>query len=89
MSNTAFNSRVFMNGNSQAIRIPQELRLNTRQVTISKAENGDLVIHPLPENQENRGETLLQILQGFDDDFVEILEKNRLEDNIIQEREAL
>lgn len=78
-----------MNGNSQAIRIPQELRLDTKRVSIRKNEHGDLVIHPLPDIEESRGDALLKVLQGFDDDFVEILEKNRVEDNPIQEREAL
>lgn len=85
----SFNSRVFMNGNSQAIRIPQELRLDAKRVSIRKNENGELVIQPLPEYEQQRGTALLQVLQGFDDDFVEILENNRLEDNAIQEREAL
>ena len=36
-------SRVFMNGNSQAVRIPQEFRLDTNTVEISRNEQGDLV----------------------------------------------
>ena len=31
---TSITSRVFMNGNSQAVRIPQEFRLNTKRVEI-------------------------------------------------------
>lgn len=64
-------SRVFMNGNSQAVRIPQELRLDATQVEIRRAANGDLVIHPLPAD---RGAALLDALQGFDDDFIAQLE---------------
>ena len=39
-------SRVFNNGNSQAVRIPAEFRLNTDRVRILRNEQGDLVIHP-------------------------------------------
>ena len=48
---TTLNSRVFMNGNSQAVRIPQEFRLNTSQVEITRNKDGDLVIHAIPENR--------------------------------------
>ena len=41
-------SRVFMNGNSQAVRIPAEFRLSTDQVQISRTPEGDLIIHPCP-----------------------------------------
>ena len=40
-------TRVFNNGNSQAVRIPAEFRLDTDRVNISRTESGDLVIHPL------------------------------------------
>ena len=36
-------SRVFMNGNSQAVRIPQEFRLNTARVEIFRNAVGDPV----------------------------------------------
>ena len=38
-------TRVFNNGNSQAVRIPAEFRLDTDRVSISRNESGDLVIH--------------------------------------------
>ena len=41
-------SRVFMNGNSQAVRIPQEFRLATSRVEIFRNADGDLVLHPVP-----------------------------------------
>lgn len=34
-------------------------------------QNGDLVIHPIADLNENRGEALWQALNEFDDDFVE------------------
>ena len=79
-------SRVFNNGNSQAVRIPAEFRLNTHRVTISKNAQGDLVIHAL---DSQRGQALLAALQGFDTDFIEQLEANQQENLPLQEREDL
>ena len=80
------NSRVFMNGNSQAVRIPQELRLNSSQVEITRNKDGDLVIHAIPEN---RGAALLDALSAFDNDFIDILEENYMAQPSVQEREDL
>jgi len=60
VSMTALTTRVFMNGNSQAVRIPAELRLDTDRVEITRTANGDLVLHPL---REGRGSALLQALE--------------------------
>lgn len=79
-------SRVFMNGNSQAVRIPQEFRLNARRVEISRTKEGDLLIHPVPAD---RGAALLEALAAFDDDFVAALEAGRAEQPAMQEREPL
>ncbi|MBA3590391.1 antitoxin [Methylibium sp.] len=83
-------SRVFMNGNSQAVRIPQEFRLDASRVEISRNEHGDLVIHPVPAD---RGTALLQALNGFDDElghaFAEALEEDRRTQPALQEREGL
>ena len=83
---TTLNSRVFMNGNSQAVRIPREFRLNTSHVEITCNKDGDLVIHAVPEN---RGTALLDALSAFDDEFVEILEENYRTQPTVQEREDL
>lgn len=37
-------ARVFMNGQSQAVRIPKEFRFNADEVFISRNENGDIVL---------------------------------------------
>jgi antitoxin VapB len=78
-------SRVFMNGNSQAVRIPQEFRLNARRVEVSRTGQGDLLIHPIPTD---RGAALLEALAAFDDDFVAALEAGRDEQPAMQERES-
>jgi len=82
----ALPSRVFMNGNSQAVRIPAEFRLSTDRVQISRTPEGDLVIHPC---QARRGQALLAVLEGFDADFVSALECQQREQLPVQEREAL
>lgn len=78
--------RVFMNGNSQAVRIPQEFRLNTSQVEISRNSDGDLVLHPVPAD---RGAALLDALNGFDNAFVSLLEDEQRNQAPMQERESL
>lgn len=79
-------SRVFMNGNSQAVRIPQEFRLATSRVEIFRNADGDLVLHPV---HADRGIALLNALRGFDDEFVALLEAGRREQLPMQERESL
>ena len=82
-------SRVFTNGNSQAVRIPREFRLDTNRVEISRTAEGDLLIRPVPVQ---RGTALLEVLKGFDDDaraeFVAALERERAEAEPPQERDA-
>ena len=78
-------TRVFMNGNSQAVRIPHELRLDTTQVEIRRNEAGELLIRALPAD---RGAALLQALQGFDDHFTQLLQDDRQDGAPPQEREA-
>lgn len=82
----ALTSQVFNNGNSQAVRIPQAFKLDAQQVEISRAENGDLVIHPV---KLKRGDLLLEALSKFDDEFAIALELNLLEQQSLQERALL
>lgn len=79
-------SRVFMNGNSQAVRIPQEFRFDTRRVEIFRNADGDLVLHPVPTD---RGAALLDALNAFDDEFVALLEAGQREQQPMQDRESL
>ena len=79
-------SRVFMNGNSQAVRIPQEFRLATSRVEIFCNDDGDLVLHPVTAD---RGAALLNALNAFDDEFLTLLEAGQREQPPMQERESL
>ncbi|MBK9656974.1 MAG: AbrB/MazE/SpoVT family DNA-binding domain-containing protein [Rhodanobacteraceae bacterium] len=86
---SSLTSRVFNNGNSQAVRIPAEFRLDTDRVRISRNDQGDLVIHPL---RAERGAALLQALQALgeiDDDFIAALDSEQTAALPVQEREAL
>lgn len=79
-----------MNGNSQAVRIPQEFRLDTNDVEISRTATGDLIIRPLTRD---RGAAFLSVLDQFDDkvssDFVDSVQDARKEDQLPQERDTL
>jgi antitoxin VapB len=82
-------TRVFNNGNSQAVRIPAEFRLDTERVSISRNEQGDLVIHPL---RAKRGAALLEALRAVgqvDGAFIAALEAEQSSPLPMQEREAL
>lgn len=79
-------SRVFMNGNSQAVRIPQEFRFNTSRVEIRRNADGDLVLHPVAAD---RGTELLNALIAFDDEFVTLLEASQSAQAPMQDRESL
>lgn len=60
--------RLFRNGRSQAVRIPKEFEFAGEEVTISKNENGDLV---LSQRKANRISPILDWLKknGPIDDF--------------------
>jgi hypothetical protein len=51
-----------------------------------RSSNGDLVIHPI---RQARGEALLEVLAGFDDDSADLLEQDRRDQAAIQEREPV
>jgi antitoxin VapB len=82
-------TRVFNNGNSEAVLIPAEFRLDTDRVSISRNESGDLVIHPL---RAERGAALLDALRAVgevDISFIAALEAEQAGRQTMQEREAL
>lgn len=79
-------TRVFMNGNSQAVRIPAQMRIDADRVEISRTADGNLLLHPVPLS---RGRALFDVLEGFDDEFVALLEQSRAEQLPMQQRESL
>lgn len=68
-------TRVFMNGPSQAVRIPKEFRMNCKVVDIKRVEGGLLI---LPK--ESRFESMKSALTEFTDDFMSTREQGGFED---------
>ena len=86
---TTLTTRVFNNGNSQAVRIPAEFRLDTDRVSISRNEAGDLILHPI---RAERGQALMQALVALsevDDAFIAALESDQASPLPMQDREGL
>jgi antitoxin VapB len=79
-------TRVFMNGNSQAVRIPQQFRLPLGPVDVRKNDAGELVIRPL---RNDRGQALLDVLHEIDEAFADDVEWARRDQPGVQEREPL
>jgi len=83
-------TRVFRNGNSQAVRIPQAFRLEAAEVEITRGAHGDLVIRP---RVASRGQALHAALAAFDADLAAELaqrvESDRRDRPPVQEREGL
>lgn len=89
-SDTVTCTKVFKSGNSQAVRIPASLRLDTNEVKISKLADGKLLIEPiLKEGTLNRGQQFLSILSEFDEDFIKALEDGENNKLPMQERNYL
>ena len=59
-------STVFKNGNSQAIRIPQALKLESNKVDINKVGNA-LIVREIPQSREQA----FKCLDEFDDFMIE------------------
>lgn len=57
-------AKVFISGNSQAIRLPKQFRLNVKEVFIRWSGNS-LVITPHPDSWEG----FMQDCEGFSHDF--------------------
>lgn len=86
---TQLHTRIFKNGNSQAVRIPHALRLDAEEVTIRRTADGGLLISPVPAATARRGDGLLTALRAFDADFVASVEAGRAQQAPAQERESL
>lgn len=65
-------AKVFMNGRSQAVRLPKEFRFDTDEVTVERQADGAVVLRPLKESHEQWAARLHAILAGMEDlDFIE------------------
>ncbi len=59
-------AKIFNNGQSQAVRLPKEFRLQGKEVKISKQGN-KIILEPI----ENAWEQWISTLSEFSDDFME------------------
>lgn len=75
-------AKLFVNGSSQAVRLPKEYRFTGTEVYAQKI--GDTVML-VPK--EKVWETFLDGINGFTDDYIEIMEKRI--DEVPIERESL
>jgi len=57
-------AKIFMNGKSQAVRLPKKYRFNTDEVLIQEHELGVLIIDP-----EKRWKVLESVMGTMGDDF--------------------
>ncbi|MDO4838224.1 MAG: AbrB/MazE/SpoVT family DNA-binding domain-containing protein [Clostridia bacterium] len=75
-------TRVFQNGNSQAIRIPQELRTDEKEYYINKID-GIFIAYPV----EDPWAPVRQVVGTFSEDFM--AERNQPAWDDVPEREDL
>lgn len=59
-------AKVFVNGRSQAVRLPKKYRLDEPEIFVQKVGNVILLIP-----KENRWQTFLDGVNGFTEDFFE------------------
>jgi len=72
-------AKIFMNGQSQAVRLPKEFRFNEKSVYIKRV--GDAVIL-LPRHAT--WSALFDALENFSDDYMDIRDQG-----ILEEREGI
>ncbi len=76
-------ARVFMTGNSQAVRLPREFRFKTDRVAIRR-EGGNVILSPPYKDWADYFETAPRI----GDDFVAAMEEMRRNPLPLEERET-
>ena len=74
-------TKVFNNGNSQAIRIPKEYRFEQEEVCINKIGSAVIIFQP-----KDRFSVLMESINEFTPDF---LAAGRPTQGVLQERELL
>ena len=74
-------AKLFMNGGSQAVRLPKGYRFEGEEVYIKRIGSGVM----LYSEKRRPAEAMLEAREGFTDDFL----RENIEDLPIQEREGL
>jgi antitoxin VapB len=63
-------AKVFMNGRSQAVRIPAAFRFDAKEVYIRRSENGDVVLSTRPETKTLKEVFAMLDAAGVPEDFL-------------------
>lgn len=63
-------ARVFQSGNSQAVRLPREFRLDVHEVEISR-EGDAIILRPHVQQDERWASLRAAVNRGFSSDFLE------------------
>jgi antitoxin VapB len=63
-------AKVFMNGRSQAVRIPAAFRFDAKEVYIRRSENGDVVLSTRPEAKTLKEVFAMLDAAGVPEDFL-------------------
>ena len=62
-------AKVFRSGNSQAVRLPKDFRLDASEVEISR-EGDALILRPKPATGQRWASLRAAVERGFSEDFV-------------------
>lgn len=62
-------AKVFRSGNSQAVRLPKDFRLEVSEVEISR-EGDALILRPKPAGGQRWASLRAAVERGFSDDFL-------------------
>ena len=63
-------ARVFQSGNSQAVRLPKEFRLDVDEVEVSR-EGDAIILRPHLRQHERWASLRAAVVRGFSSDFLE------------------
>ena len=73
-------AKVFMNGRSQAVRIPAEFRFNSKEVYIRRTPGGDVILSAKPEKKSLKDVYALLDDAAVPDDFLSSRDKRQAEE---------
>lgn len=77
-------TKIFNNGNSQAVRLPKEFRFEGKEIILRKVANGVLLM----SQDKNIWKNWFDNLEEFSEDFTKILDSREINQNT-QKREDL
>ena len=70
-------TKIFNNGNSQAVRLPKEFRFEGKEIILRKVANGVLLM----SQDKNIWKNWFDNLEEFSEDFTKILDSREINQN--------